>query len=249
MFAHFRPPLIATVAVLLLVPGMFALGVWQLNRADEKRELQAEYDLLATAGPVGIGAHLQEAAQLRFHRVRVRGEYEPRYQVLLDNRIHKGRPGYHVLTPLRIEDSEVRVLINRGWIELGPSRQQLPAIEMPAGPVEVFGVATVPSERQFILGGLEPLRATGATVWQQLDLALYARTVPFKLQPVVILLDAASPAGGFIREWARLDAGIAVHQGYAFQWFALAAALLALYVFFGRRAARSGRNAEQRFVP
>jgi surfeit locus 1 family protein len=249
MFRHFRPPLIATVAVLLLVPIMLALGAWQLNRADEKRALQAEYDLRAAAGPVGIGAHVQEAAALRFHRVRVRGEYESRFQLLLDNRVHKGRPGYHVVTPLKIEDSEVRVLVNRGWVELGPSREQLPAIETPKGTVEVIGVATVPSERQFILGGLEPLRATGPTVWQQLDLALYARTVPFKLQPVVILLDAASPAGGFIRDWARLDAGIAVHQGYAFQWFTLAAALLALYAFYGRRAARSGRETEERFVP
>ena len=249
MFAHFRPPLIATLAVLLLVPGMVGLGVWQLKRADEKRELQAEYDRRAAADPVTIGAQLQEASELRFHRVRVRGEYDARYQLLLDNRIHKGRPGYHVLTLLRIEDSEVRVLVNRGWIELGPNRQQLPAIETVAGVVEVVGVATVPSEHQFILGGLEPLRATGPTVWQQLDLALYARTVPFKLQPVVILLDAASPAGGFVREWARLDSGIAVHQGYAFQWFALTVALLGLYVFFGRRAARSGLAAEEKFVP
>ncbi len=249
MFAHFRPPLFATLAVLLLVPGMVGLGVWQLKRADEKRELQAEYDRRATAGPLTIGAQLREASELRFHRVRVRGEYETRYQLLLDNRIHKGRPGYHVLTPLRIEGSDVRVLVNRGWIELGTERQQLPALETPAGAVEVLGVATVPAEHQFILGGLEPVRATGPTVWQQLDLALYARSVPFKLQPVVILLDAASPAGGFVREWARLDAGIAVHQGYALQWFALAAALLALYIFFGRRAARTGLEARERFLP
>lgn len=247
MFAHFRPPLIATLAVVLLVPGMVGLGMWQLKRADEKRELQAQYDRRATAEPLTLGAQLREAAELRFHRVRVRGEYETRYQLLLDNRIHKGRPGYHVLTPLRIEDSELRVLVNRGWIELGADRQRLPAIETPVGAVEVLGVATVPAEHQFILGELEPVRATGPTVWQQLDLARYARAVPFKLQPVVILLDAASPAGGFVREWARLDAGIAVHQGYAFQWFALAATLLVLYVFFGRRAARAGLDAQQRF--
>lgn len=59
--------------------------------------------------------------------------------------------------------------------------------------------------------------------------------VVFPVQPVVILLDPRSPAGGFTRDWTRLDAGIAVHRGYAFQWFMLAATLLALYLFFGFR--------------
>jgi surfeit locus 1 family protein len=109
--------------------------------------------------------------------------------------------------------------------------------DTPAEPVEVVAVATVPSDRNFILGTPAPLTAETPTVWQQLDLARYRAGVPFKLQPVVLLLDPASAAGGLTRDWPRLDAGIAVHKGYAFQWFVLAAALLALYLYFGRRRA------------
>jgi surfeit locus 1 family protein len=237
MLASFRPPLIATVAVLLLLPALLALGFWQLQRAAEKRALQEEYDVRAVEQPVTMAPYVQEASELRFRRVRVRGQYDARFQLLLDNRIYKGRPGYHVLTPLRIDGTEVRVLVNRGWIALGDSRAQLPVFDTPAEPVEVVAVATVPSDRNFILGTPAPLTAETPTVWQQLDLARYRAGVPFKLQPVVLLLDPASAAGGLTRDWPRLDAGIAVHKGYAFQWFVLAAALLALYLYFGRRRA------------
>jgi surfeit locus 1 family protein len=55
------------------------------------------------------------------------------------------------------------------------------------------------------------------------------------VQPVVLLLDARSPAAGFVREWARLDAGIATHESYAFQWFSLAVALLGIYLLVNTR--------------
>ena len=48
----------------------------------------------------------------------------------------------------------------------------------------------------------------------------------------MLLLDPGEQAGGLLREWKRLDAGIAVHQGYAFQWFSLAVTLLGIYLFF-----------------
>jgi len=68
--------------------------------------------------------------------------------------------------------------------------------------------------------------------WLYFDIPRYRAAVNFPVQPVVILLDPKSEAGGLVREWARLETGIAVHQGYAFQWFMLALTLLALYGYF-----------------
>ncbi|UCH53700.1 MAG: SURF1 family protein [Pseudomonadota bacterium] len=243
MALRFRPPLAATLAVVLLVPSMIALGLWQLQRAEEKRVLQTAYDQRANEEPIGLATYVQEASDLRFRKIRARGSYEDRYQLLLDNRVHHGRPGYHVISPFRVEGSEVRVLVNRGWIAMGPSRQQLPAVDTPTGTVEIVGTAMVPTERPFVLGKLETLRERNLTVWQQLDMQRYAQSAPFAVQPAVLLLDPVSPAGGFTREWTRLDSGIAVHQGYAFQWFALAAVLVVLYVYFGRRAGRGPKSA------
>jgi surfeit locus 1 family protein len=228
-------------AVWLLVPVFLLLGLWQLQRADEKRRLQEEYDARRQGPAVRVEARVQAGEDLRFYRVEAAGRYDPDHQFLLDNRVHHGRVGYHVITPLRIGDSEVRVLVNRGWIALGESRDRPPAIDTPRGPVSLTGVATVPSEK-----GYRPYTAPATdgkweTVWPYLDMKRYAQAVSFPVQPVVILLDPVNPSG-FTREWSRLDAGIAVHQGYAFQWFALAVALVGLYLLVRRRARRADES-------
>lgn len=229
---------IPTLAMLVLLPLFLYLGYWQLQRAEEKRALQAEYDRRAHDTPVSIGSRLQRAEALRFYKVIAKGYYETNYQVLLDNRVHLGRAGYHVITPLHIKGSDMRVLVNRGWVPLGEDRKQLPALETPKGQQVVTGVATVPMKKVFMLAEPEPIGDDWQTVWQHLDMKRYSQAVPFPVQPAVILLDPASPAGGFTREWSRLDAGIAVHQGYAFQWFTLAVALLAIYFLLSRRNAK-----------
>ncbi|BAU47041.1 surfeit locus 1 [Sulfurifustis variabilis] len=234
-----RGALLPTLVALLLIPVFVFLGYWQLERAREKRDLQAEYDRRASQEPVRIGGEWQSAEEFQFYRVEATGRYDTEYQILLDNRVHRGAPGYHVLTPLRIRDSEMRVLVNRGWVPLGPDRRQLPAIETPTDALTVRGVATVPHEG-FTLGEPSPLTRGKPTVWQQLDLERYTREVGFPVQPVVVLLDPQAP-GGFVREWARLDTGIAVHQGYAFQWFALAAAAFVGYIALMRRYGRRAR--------
>ena len=233
---RFRPHLIPTLAALLLLPAFIALGFWQLDRAEQKRSLQAEYDRRAGEPPVAVDGHMRSADELRFYRVVAEGVYEPERQILLDNRVHAGNVGYYVVTPLRLRDSDTRVLVNRGWVPLGRSRAELPAVPPPAGMQRIVGVATVPLERKFTLGA--PTQGPGwETVWPYLDMSRYRAAVTQPLQPVVILLDPNS-AGGYVREWARLDAGIATHRGYAFQWFALALALVTLYLFVNIRRER-----------
>jgi surfeit locus 1 family protein len=232
---RFRAGLVPTLATILLLPALIGLGLWQLDRADQKRQLQAEYDRRQAETPKRLRSVLEEAAALRYRPVRVRGRYEPDYQFLLDNRVHQGRAGYHVLTPLRIEDGDVRVLVNRGWVALGADRARLPRIDTPAGEVEIIGVATVPLGKGFRLGGVKPAGPGWQPLWRYLDLEEYARSVPFPTQPAVILLDPASPAGGFVRQWGRLDAGIQTHLGYALTWFSLAVALVAIYILVNVR--------------
>jgi surfeit locus 1 family protein len=239
MSRYFRPSFPATIATAVLLPLLLYLGYWQLQRADEKRVLQAQYDTRADGPAIQVESHVQRPEQLQFYRVVAKGVYETEYQVLLDNRVHQGVPGYDVITPLHLPNSDVRLLVNRGWIPLGADREHLPTVETPQGQVEITGVATVPAENVFTLGQPEPIGGRWRKVWQNLDMKHYQASVPFPVQPVVVLLDPKSPAGGFTREWARLDAGIAVHEGYAFQWFMMAAGLVVIYLFMGHRRARA----------
>lgn len=224
-----------TLATLALLPLMIGLGLWQLDRAAQKQLLQAEYDQRQQEPAVRLAPVLEHAEALRFRQVVARGHYEPEHQILIDNRVHRGQAGYHVLTPLRLEDGTVRVLVNRGWVPLGQDRAVLPVIETPRESVEVNGLVAVPQTKGFHLGDAKPPGDGWQPVWQYLDLDVFRNHVPFPVQPVVILLDPGNAEGGFVRQWARLDAGIATHQGYAFQWFSLAVALAAIYILLNTR--------------
>jgi surfeit locus 1 family protein len=226
----------------VLLPLFLYLGYWQLQRAEEKRLLQEEYDTRANGPAVQVERQVQRAEELRFYRVVARGHYETDHQILIDNRVHQGRVGYHVITPLRLENSEVRLLVNRGWIAIGEGRDRLPAIDTPAGLQQITGVATVPAEKYFTLAKPEP---GWQRVWQNMEMMRYTAAVPFPVQPVVVLLDP-DISGGFTRDWSRLDAGISVHQGYAFQWFMLAAALASIYLFMSLRRRGAGQPEQEK---
>ena len=239
----FRATLVPTLALVVIVPTFVGLGLWQLNRAAEKQALQEMYDARSRDAVVKLGSQQIDPQALRFYRVAAQGEYEPQRQILIDNRVHNGVAGYHVVTPLHIKGSDARVLVNRGWIPIGPSRARLPDIETPGGTQIIEGIAVVPLEKIFMLQTPAPLSGVRwETVWQHLDLKRFGDAVGYPVRPIVILLDPASQAGGFTREWNRLDSGIAVHQAYAFQWFALAIAALGLYFILGRRAAKGQSN-------
>ena len=228
-------PLVPVLAAVVLIPAFVGLGYWQLQRAEEKRGLQAEYDRRAAEPPLALQRPPWTAESLQFRRVTATGHYRPEFQVLLDNRVHGGVAGYHVITPLQLNDSGYYVLVNRGWLPLGSDRRRPPAIDTPSTTVTVAGVATVPHATGFRLAAREE---PDPSVWQQLDLDRFGQRLGTPPAPVVVLLDPAADAGGFVREWKRLDAGIAVHQGYAFQWFALAAASLVLFAALVRRAVK-----------
>lgn len=220
--------------VAVLVPLFVSLGNWQWNKAAVKASRQALLDARAADAPIRLAATPVDTESLRYRRVTVRGTFEPQRQILIDNRVHHDQAGYHVVTPLRIEGTAgqeaLRVLVNRGWVPAGPSRATLPEIATPDGSVELLATAVAPGTRFFTLGA-EPTGAEWQTVWQNLDLARYRTRVDFPLQPIVLELDPASPAG-FVREWPRPDERIERHVGYAWQWYGFAAASVGIWLFF-----------------
>ena len=232
---RFNIQLVPTIAFLLVLPALIGLGFWQLDRAEQKRSLQARYDARMSDEPIAIGAELRNPQELQFRRVSISGYYDESHTIFLDNRVHKGVPGYYVITPLKLIRNETRVLVNRGWVPLGADRKKLPDVRPPKTLQRIIGVATVPHAKVFRLAPAAAIGKKWQQVWQHMNMKRFAGAVNYPVQPVVVLLDPASQAGGFVREWKRLDTGIAVHQGYAFQWFSLAVALVAIYLFLSLR--------------
>jgi surfeit locus 1 family protein len=226
---RFRPKLIPTLATLILLPVLINLGLWQSHKADSKQALQGTYDTREKRPPLPMGAHPVDPEAILFSRVFARGHYDPAFQVLLDNQVYQGKAGYQVITPLQIEGSAMRVLVYRGWVPVGADRRILPQIEPPQGLVEVSGYAHIPSNKYFELRS-DDVRGDWQKVWQNLDLKRYSREVPFAIQPVAILLEANSAAGGYVRDWPQPDVHIEVNRGYALQWFGMSVALVLIYL-------------------
>jgi surfeit locus 1 family protein len=221
---------VVTAAALLGVAVTAALGRWQLGRAAEKEALQAQIEERA-ALPVVDGASLAGAAEagaLLHRRVEAAGQWIGERTVFLDNRPMNGRPGFYVVTPLRLQGSDAVVLVQRGWVpRTFEDRSRVPAVPVSAGLVRVQGRIAPPPSKLYELGGPE-----SGTIRQNLDLAQFRTETGLPLVPVSIQQLGDGAADGLARDWPQISTGVEKHYGYAFQWFGLSALMAALYVWF-----------------
>jgi surfeit locus 1 family protein len=217
------PTLAAAAGIALTI----ALGMWQLGRGREFGFLAARLEQLAHEPAIRVSARELNARDVELRQVEALGTFEASHMVLLDNRVRRGVAGYHVVMPLKLADGTRYVLVNRGWIAASPDRSRLPDVKTPLGTVLVSGRAVVPSKRFLELSA----QVTTGRVWQNLTLERYRDAVPIAIQPFVIQQESeGAPDDGLIREWEPPDVGLAKHYGYAFQWFALSALILVLYL-------------------
>ena len=239
---QFRPKLWPTLVTVLLFPVLIGLGVWQLQRADYKRGLLAQYVQVTTLAPLSLNQAATDgsvAALPRYRHIQAQGEYDSERQILLDDMQQGDQVGYEVLTPLRLQPGGQILLVDRGFIARTPGVKTLPSVN----------VATAQREVRGILGILPvPGIRLGATTvpagWPKLMLyprhqdlaALYGSQL---LKPV-LLLDANQP-DGFVRVWKpNIGFPPVRHDAYALQWFALALALLIIWIVVNSKRIKHG---------
>lgn len=225
------PPLVGV----LLFGAFISLGMWQLDRAGQKEELNA---LFANDAPHRAlnGNDLPS----QFERIELRGRLLDDRQVLIDNIVRSGRIGYFVITPLEVGTDDRLLLVNRGWLAKPPgAAAELPELEVSSGWRQFQGRAgALPRV------GIRPGAAfAGASTWPRTAVYPTLDEVAAELQrdvwPFVLLLDEQD-AEGFERDWKPEQSGPMTHYGYAFQWFAMALALAVIGVWqFKKRRARA----------
>ena len=229
MRMRFAPRLVPTLAAVAMIALTLALGRWQAGRAEEKAARQALLDARIRETPVLLGGSSGPAEALLFRRGQARGTWIGEGQIFIDNQVERGRAGFHVVTPLRLAGSTVAVLVNRGWIARGPSYPQPPAVAVPAGEVEVLGLAALPPRRVLELSE----ETISGNAWQNLSIARYEQRMRMKLVPVIVLAEQ-SPAGLVpVRE--KPGFGVEKHREYALTWFSLAATAFVLWVVMNLR--------------
>jgi surfeit locus 1 family protein len=223
---------LVSVAALLAVAATLMLGYWQLTRAWSKEALAAAIEAQSRLSPLGNPALTEPGvATTLLHRpVRLSGTWSTAHTVFLDNRQMDAKPGFYVLTPLRLQGTEAVVLVQRGWVQRNfQDRSRLPSVPSASGLVDVEGRIEAPPSKLFDLGD----DGKGA-IRQNLDLAAFARETGLALLPVSVVQTGGSDAAtdGLLRHWPVPVLGAGKNYGYAFQWFALSALITALYGWF-----------------
>lgn len=228
---RFRPTLWPTLAALVLIVVFLRLALWQVHRAEYKRQLLAQYHAVSLLPPISLNAVLARdalAALPRYRHARVQGRYDGAHQILLEDMQHGDQVGYEVLTPLLLEPAGPTVLVDRGFLAANPAAGKLPDVAVPDGSRTVTGLLghlPVPGLR---LGGdTMPAGWPKALLYPRHD--TLAPLYPGLIEPVLLLDPDQSE--GFVRDW-RPDVGFppARHLGYAFQWLALAVAVLIVWL-------------------
>jgi len=214
--------------VLLMMPLLISLGYWQLDRAQEKREILAEFQANQLSLPAAF-EQLDLGKNLQYKQVQFVGELDASRRVLLDNRVRYGRPGYEIFEALTLVGGDLKVLVNRGWVQGSLDRNQLPKIESVPGQVLLRG-----SLYKVLRGGLQlddGVRAVdswpGRVGWISTERAAEIFGDEFFAYQLRLESDSI---GALTTGWPTVSVQPEKHIAYAVQWFVMALVLLLLTI-------------------
>ncbi len=229
MQSTFKPNWKLALFTLFFMPVLISFGFWQLDREQEKTALQTNYEMRLQAPEVELELVDIETESPAFLKVKATGSYDTQRSFLLDNRIREGSAGFEVITPFRTDEDEL-ILINRGWVAQGSSRDNLPAIPTVEGNLEIRGSIYVPVGEQFMLGSEEATEQWPRLV-QRIDMPAFANSLTEPdIFPYTVRLADDSP-GALTTGWQLMNMMPEKHRAYAVQWFVMAAVLLLLFLY------------------
>lgn len=245
---HIRNKWFVHLTTLLVMIGFVTLGIWQLGRGNFKMQVHNTIEQQSAATALTVKLPLEDPSQWRYKKIKLVGRYASEKQFLLDNQVRNQAVGYYVLSAFFVEDMQTWVLVDRGWIAQGNSRKQLPEISLPtetSSNIEISGSIYVPYAKAFSLGGIAEGEDQG---WprriQFVDYAELGKRLGVELQAFTLRLDP-DQANGYARDWVSNQLPASKHYGYAFQWFAMATAVLILWwVYYLRPKLKSQREGE-----
>jgi cytochrome oxidase assembly protein ShyY1 len=241
---RFRPGIAPTLVVLLVLPVLISLGFWQLGRGEEKRVLLDTY-AERRAAPAMSAQLLPSTADPAYRRVQLRGSFDAQHSLLLDNSIRDGKAGVELIQPFRDQSSGLWLMVNRGWLPW-PDRRLPPAFETPAEAMNLDAWVYVSPGATFQLhpdaqGASWPKLVTAidpAKAWPEMNREGFAYELRLEAGPAAYRAD-----------WPVVAMGPEKHLGYAVQWFAMAAALVGLYLFLGFSPGRPAKNNKNKENP
>ena len=217
------------IFAIIFVPITISLGMWQIERANEKKLIIANYDKLLVSAPVA----LQKNQMLNnWQPIETTGTYEDTI-VYEDNAINNGKAGFKVYHLFRNDDGTF-IFIHRGFIERNLIKNNLPEVEIPTEKKSIYGTTLFKQNNTFV----KNIEESDSRIIQEFNASLLIDKYPMLkdkyLHPFLFNLDIRD-----VDKYQPIEKPVNMtaskHIGYAIQWFGLCAALIILTIYAYRR--------------
>lgn len=203
--------------------------MWQIERANEKKLIIANYDKLLVSAPIA----LQKNQMLNnWQPIETTGTYEDTI-VYEDNAINNGKAGFKVYHLFRNDDGTF-IFIHRGFIERNLIKNNLPEVEIPTEKKSIYGTTLFKQNNTFV----KNIEESDSRIIQEFNASLLIDKYPMLkdkyLHPFLFNLDLRD-----VNKYQPIEKPVNMtaskHIGYAIQWFGLCAALIILTIYAYRR--------------
>ena len=222
----FKPGVRITIFFVIFAVVFFSLGIWQIERGQTKTQIMSEFENKLTKEPIYLNAESK-----KWDRVLVSGKWENKKQLLIDKVIHQGIAGYKVLTPLRIDETNKLILVDRGWIKQNKFRDQLPDIEIPDDFESVSGTLEQP-ELGLVLSD-ELISNNWPKISQTKNVEVISKAYTEEIFPMILLADPLLKNSLEYIKITPTNMTPIKHYGYSSQWFLMFIVLCFMYIWYG----------------
>jgi surfeit locus 1 family protein len=234
----------ATLVVLLGMAFMARLGIWQLDRLEQRKARNAEIVRQLELPPLSLADEPlpEDLDSLKTRRATASGEYDFSRQIALLYQNWMDAPGVHLITPLVIGDGSQAVLVDRGWLPIDQADPGNWSRFDEPGLVSVTGLIRLSESLPSRGAKVSPTPVAGPqSGWYRVDIEALQAQMPYELLPVYVM---RSPPEGTDTSLPyevspELDLSNGPHLSYAIQWFAFALTLGIIYVrYISKKEAR-----------
>lgn len=231
--------MLTTIIVIIGVFVLIRLGFWQLDRLEQRRAFNDHYLKQVSAEPINLAEQPipDDLDGMEYRDVSVKGYYDFENEIYLQNHAFEGQPGYRVVTPLRIENQNSAVLIERGWISL-EDLQDISKINDKFDQLQLInGIIRNPDSNDKIVETTQ-ISEGNSRFYLYVNIPSIQSKIDYTLLPIYIQLEGDTDGKKPIPQIQEIEMTEGPHLGYALQWFFFASLLGVGYPFFVRKQLR-----------
>ena len=217
------------IFAIIFVPITISLGLWQIERANEKKVIISNYDKLLVSTPIALQ---KEQPLENWQPIETVGAYQD-LVIYEDNAINSGKAGFKIYHLFQNGDGTF-IFVHRGFIERNLIKNNLPRIDTPVGKKNILGTTLFKQNNTFV----KNIEESDIRIIQEFNASVLIERFPILkdryLHPFLFNLDVRD-ADKFQPIEKPVNMTATKHIGYAIQWFGLCAALIILTIYAYRR--------------